>query len=142
MIPWTEMNIRRIRKLGVARLSDLQNMIKNKKFRGFFFAVMEGMTCMGSDNCCNRLGSCGLHEGNCYDDSDCSGDLICGDKNCFELWGYQMDFKEWSNCCQNPIPVDGGWSDDWEQNKMTSSSNSDCMENADGNWMMKCDQIL
>ena len=94
---------------------------------------MEGMKCMGSDNCCSDKKPCGLHEGNCYDDSDCSGNLVCGDKNCFELWGYQMDFKEQSNCCQEPIPVDGGWSE-WGKNSMTSGS--DCIENADGNWMM------
>ena len=87
---------------------------------------------MGRDSCCSRFGPCGLHEGNCHDDSDCSGDLVCGDKNCFELWGHHMDFNEWSNCCQEPIPVDGGWSK-WENN---NTSGSDCIENADGNWMM------
>ena len=33
-------------------------------------------------SCCQSYAQCGLGEGDCDDDEDCSGDLVCGTNNC------------------------------------------------------------
>ena len=33
-------------------------------------------------SCCSSSRQCGLGEGDCDDDEDCSGDLVCGTDNC------------------------------------------------------------
>ena len=42
---------------------------------------------------------CGLGEGDCDDDAECEGDLVCGDNNCNPTLD---DFYVGSDCCVEP----------------------------------------
>ena len=44
----------------------------------------DGNNCEGENvpDCCGRLG---LGDGDCDDDKDCVGDLVCGKKNCGDI---------------------------------------------------------
>ena len=58
------------------------------------------MYCRGGEHCCHRghNGECGKGEGDCNDDIDCAGALICGNNNCGKsggLWDADDD------CCEN-----------------------------------------
>eukprot|EP00091_Calanus_sinicus_P009142 TRINITY_DN21553_c0_g1_i1.p1 TRINITY_DN21553_c0_g1~~TRINITY_DN21553_c0_g1_i1.p1 ORF type:complete len:231 (-),score=49.77 TRINITY_DN21553_c0_g1_i1:147-839(-) len=48
--------------------------------------------CTGGDDCCN--GECGVGEGDCDDNDDCAGNLLCGDNNCIGL-----TFEGSDDCC-------------------------------------------
>ena len=37
-------------------------------------------------NCCTSSNPCGINQGDCDSDSECNGDLICGNDNCIDLW--------------------------------------------------------
>ena len=45
-------------------------------------------------SCCATSGPCGLGEGGCDSDSDCTGDLVCGENNCL-AGNLEMD------CCKS-----------------------------------------
>ena len=46
--------------------------------------------------CCSSSNQCGLNEGDCDSDSECSGNLICGKDNC------QSPFPSDVDCCVLP----------------------------------------
>ena len=50
----------------------------------------------GNDDCCSNgiAGSCGEGDGDCDDDSECAGSLVCGTDNC--PWG------DGDDCCEQP----------------------------------------
>ena len=51
----------------------------------------------GNDDCCSKgiaAGFCGVGEGDCDEDSDCAGSLVCGSDNC--PWG------DGDDCCMHP----------------------------------------
>merc|ERR1711887_130579 len=50
----------------------------------------------GDGNCCKREGGCDLGGGNCVDDDECIGELVCGTKNCKD---FHPDAKKRFNCC-------------------------------------------
>ena len=50
-----------------------------------------GFRCTGGSDCCTAETPCGLDEGDCDQDEQCSNNLICGTDNC--LWGGYDD------CC-------------------------------------------
>ena len=63
------------------------------------------MYCRGGEQCCHRghLGECGIGEGDCNDDIDCAGSLVCGKNNCGKtggLWDPEDD------CCENRCSSD------------------------------------
>ena len=47
----------------------------------------------GVYECCSSSNQCGLNEGDCDDDIECSGNLICGDDNC------PSHFPSDADCC-------------------------------------------
>ena len=50
------------------------------------------MRCKGVDSgCCTEDNPCGVGDGDCDNDSDCAGELTCGNSNC--PWGDNDD------CC-------------------------------------------
>ena len=55
-----------------------------------------------TETCCSDLRQCDIGEGNCQDDSHCSGILKCGDSNCGDL------FPNGTNCCEQPSTTEGG----------------------------------
>ena len=40
--------------------------------------------CTGGDTCCSVFSRCGIREGDCDWDAECSGNLKCGDNNCVQ----------------------------------------------------------
>ena len=55
-----------------------------------------------TETCCSDLHQCDIDEGNCQDDSHCSGILKCGDSNCGD------HFPNGTNCCEQPSTTEGG----------------------------------
>ena len=50
--------------------------------------------CRGTWNdCCTSTTPCVLHDGDCDDDSQCVGDLVCGRNNC------GVGFPKGADCC-------------------------------------------
>ena len=49
---------------------------------------------MGGDNCC--VGHCNVGEGDCDTDSDCKGNLVCGENNCVG-----DGFDDTDDCCKH-----------------------------------------
>ena len=60
-------------------------------------------TVTGGDywSCCSSSNPCGLLEGDCDYDHDCSGDLICGSKEC------DSSFSSYADCCILPYTLSG-----------------------------------
>ena len=56
----------------------------------------------GSDvsSCCSSSNKCGLNQGDCDSDSDCSGNLVCGKNNCRAVGG--SHFSSGADCCVQP----------------------------------------
>jgi len=57
----------------------------------------------GGDGCCTALNQCGEYEGDCDNNNDCKGDLVCGVDNC-PLWlsgwtGKPSSFDFHDDCC-------------------------------------------
>jgi len=53
--------------------------------------------CSGGDSCCSKNFPCDIGEGDCDSDSDCAGDLKCGNDNCNKL---SIGFDSTDDCCQ------------------------------------------
>merc|ERR1712110_779379 len=95
----------------------------------------------GGWSCCSSSNQCGKGEGDCDNDSDCSGNLICGTNNCDTSKGFGSGY----DCCTDSIgPTgsgchtgSGGWS-------CCSSSNQcgvgegDCDYDIDCSGNLKC----
>ncbi len=67
-----------------------------------FFIPTEWFTCNqgDSDYCCTEESPCDVGEGDCDDDDECRGDLVCGEDNC----GSDTNFLPGHDCCMRPIP--------------------------------------
>ena len=66
---------------------------------GFLISVGSGQSsprCLGVDNCCDRK-LCDLGEGDCDEDNQCTGNLICGQDNCIGV-----GFDKTDDCCAAP----------------------------------------
>ena len=58
--------------------------------------------CTGGNECCDKQ-MCGEGEGDCDADSQCTGNLKCGDSNC--SWGSKEGLGRWGSaddCCYDP----------------------------------------
>merc|ERR1711953_235784 len=60
----------------------------------------QGQQCLGGDSCCTSANPCGLGEGDCDRDDQCSGDLTCGIDNCDRK--SMPSFDSTDDCCQRP----------------------------------------
>ena len=64
---------------------------------GFFLGTSNAEVCDGGDACCtSRPEKCGIDEGDCDDDAECAGNLICGQNNC----GGRPGFDDTDDCCE------------------------------------------
>ena len=66
----------------------------------YITAILPNLTgCDGShgSGCCTSSTPCGENEGDCDGDSDCFGNLKCGDDNC-----NNSTFSWWEDCCYDP----------------------------------------
>jgi len=59
--------------------------------------------CRGADHCCHPGHQCYLGEGDCDRDSDCHGNLVCGDNNCAG-----PGFDATDDCCRIGAGCFGG----------------------------------
>ena len=90
--------------------------------------------CRGGEHCCNRgkLNLCGIGEGDCNTDNDCSGVLMCGKNNCMKWRQPGGRWDEEDDCCEkrctteHPCDEGGGHCD----------SDSECKHSGQG-WL-KC----
>ena len=57
--------------------------------------------CTGGNDCCSKSNLCGICEGDCDQDDDCSSGLKCGLRNCVNTTGTAFD--ESDDCCYKPI---------------------------------------
>ena len=48
--------------------------------------------------CCTTSNLCGINQGDCDSDDECSGNLVCGTNNC------PSPFPSNADCCENPQP--------------------------------------
>merc|ERR1712192_293656 len=51
--------------------------------------------CYGGSSCCSEEYPCGLGEGDCDSNSDCTGELVCGSNNCPK----GTTFEDGDDCC-------------------------------------------
>ena len=49
---------------------------------------MDASDASPAEDCCTDGNPCSEGEGGCQDDSNCKGDLVCGDKNCDTSHGF------------------------------------------------------
>ena len=80
----------------VKRLITLLPLMLNQPFS--FNAL--GKNCDGVNydrSCCSDAAPCAINEGDCDENSDCQGNLICGKDNC------QPPFPLSADCCELPL---------------------------------------
>ena len=59
-----------------------------------------------AEDCCTDGNPCSEGEGGCQDDSNCKGDLVCGDKNCDSSHGFDAgNEKSFPYYLENSFPV-------------------------------------
>jgi len=61
----------------------------------------------GTADCCTSDKPCDLGGGDCDNDDECAGDLVCGYNNCKD---FHTGAASKNDCCKDP-KVDGGWGD-------------------------------
>ena len=52
--------------------------------------------------CCSSSNPCGVAEGDCDNDDDCQGHLLCGMNNCFFPFPYDAGLPD-PGCCYEPF---------------------------------------
>eukprot|EP00121_Abeoforma_whisleri_P011094 Awhi_evm1s10234 len=57
-----------------------------------------------SGSCCTTSDPCKIGEGDCDDDNDCEGDLVCGFNNCESEFNWGNDKSTWDCCTKKPWP--------------------------------------
>ena len=75
-------------------VTDFEHVLK------YLISILE--TCNGRPSidwdCCTPQSPCGIGEGDCDRDSDCSGALKCGNNNCIESENHWHDKAD---CCED-----------------------------------------
>ena len=63
-----------------------------------------GFDCCGDDDCCTADNQCIVGEGDCDNNADCLGDLVCGADNCGIYNGGDRggDYDGTDDCCEDP----------------------------------------
>ena len=52
----------------------------------------------GSSDCCTKDNPCEVGGGDCDEDDDCAGDLVCGTNNCVE---FNLFASLYADCCKS-----------------------------------------
>ena len=63
-----------------------------------FFALYQGIHCVGQGGCCSRNSPCKAGEGDCDHDLECGVGLVCGTNNC--KTGTFPLFSDQDDCCK------------------------------------------
>ena len=58
---------------------------------------------MSGSSCCSSSNPCGISEGDCDHDNECSGSLLCGTNNCFRIPIQMKTFDVYDDCCYDPF---------------------------------------
>ena len=61
---------------------------------------MYSLQCTGGDSCCTQDNPCGLGQGDCDINHDCTGGLVCGQDNC-NIKEFPS-FDSTDDCCMDP----------------------------------------
>ena len=88
-------------------------------------------------SCCTSVSPCGINEGDCDDNFECQGVLMCGIDNCINILPSD-DIPSTHDCCYSPFLCDGNSSNDidsccrtWNpcgENEGDCDSNAECHE--------------
>ena len=83
-------------------------LLKNVKIELVLYDIYLKITANGGGSCdwtgtskwacCSSSNQCGVDEGDCDSDADCSGILKCGNNNC------GSNFHSLADCCYDPSP--------------------------------------
>jgi hypothetical protein len=65
-----------------------------------YILELDGLTCVGDQNCCSVAFQCVGGDGVCHSDDDCQSDLVCGNGNCDKTG--LMFFNDSDSCCRQP----------------------------------------
>merc|ERR1712110_803879 len=88
----------------------------------------------GGWSCCSSSNQCGVGEGDCDKDSDCSGSLKCGTNNCDASLGFRSGY----DCCESGCHTgSGGWSCCSISNQC-GKGGGDCDKDSDCSGNLKC----
>ena len=77
-----------------------KNRNTESRWGRFLSNLASGTSCHngnGGKSCCSKSYKCKEGEGDCDDDNDCLGNLICGNDNCNQKLGFGSDY----DCCYN-----------------------------------------
>jgi len=88
----------------------------------------------GTGSCCTEDKPCELGGGDCDDDSECSGDLVCGYNNCRD---FHPNAGPTHDCCKTG-PVDGGWAEWTSWSRCTKTRSRECTRPAPENGGDEC----
>ena len=68
---------------------------KDRSYRIYLIVSADVCNAIGDDiyDCCTPSNQCGPNQGDCDSNSDCQGDLVCGNDNC------QSPFPSDADCC-------------------------------------------
>ena len=89
--------------------------------------------CRGGDHCCTN-DSCDEGEGDCNDDNECKGSLVCGDNNCGQsggMWDAEDDCCERRCTSEHPCKEGGGhcvYDSDCENSGWLLCGNDRCLD--------------
>ena len=67
--------------------------------------VDECLGLKGSSSCCSEEAPCKEKGGDCDNDAECEGSLVCGTNNCRD---FQPDAEESYDCCVKPVQLCNG----------------------------------
>ena len=63
----------------------------------------DGLNGNGNGTCCTSSNQCGEGEGDCDDDTECFGNLVCGEANGFDdNCDSSLGFPSAHDCCYDP----------------------------------------
>ena len=87
-----------------------------------------------SSSCCTSVSPCGINEGDCDDNFECQGVLVCGIDNCINILPSD-NFPSSHDCCYSPFPCDGNSNKDIDSCCRTwnpcGENEGDCDSDAD-----------
>ena len=120
------------------------NILPSDNFPSTHDCCYSPFLCDGSSNndidttsCCTSVSPCGINEGDCDNNLECQGELMCGIDNCINILPSD-NFPSTHDCCYSPFICDGNNHNDidsccrtWNpcgENEGDCDSNADCHE--------------
>ena len=78
----------------------MNNLLQMKVISLRYCFLANQVSCTGGSRedmhgCCTKKNPCSIGEGDCKDNDDCEGDLICGQNNCDDKFTWDS-----ADCCK------------------------------------------